>query len=206
MFVKMWPHSIVLPIVSFFIGSIPFGALISRRVARIDITQRGSGNIGATNVARELGLKWGLVTLALDIIKGFMPVYIYFHYIDTYNETSLFIVCLAILLGHQYSPFQKFRGGKGVATALGIFLAISPLFALIAILIFVVTVYASDFISLGSMISACAMPLSMLLHRKSDHLVVASLIMAALICFKHRDNIKRLLRGEERRWRKRPVM
>ncbi|MFC1868048.1 glycerol-3-phosphate 1-O-acyltransferase PlsY [Thermodesulfobacteriota bacterium] len=202
----MWPYSILIPIASFFIGSIPFGALISQRVAKIDITRKGSGNIGATNVARELGLKWGLVTLALDLLKGFTPTYIFSHYFNAYNETGLFIVCLAILLGHQYSPLQKFRGGKGVATALGIFLAISPVLALIALLIFVVTVYASDFVSLGSMIAACAMPLSLLLHRKSDHLVVASLIMAALICLKHRDNIRRLLSGEERRWRKRPVM
>jgi len=200
----MWPTSVLVPIVCFFIGSIPFGVLISRRVASIDITQRGSGNIGATNVARELGLKWGLATLALDILKGFSPVYIFSHYFNTGDETGIFIVCLALLLGHQYSPFQKFRGGKGVATALGIFLAVSPLMALIAVAIFVITVYTSDFVSLGSMVSACAMPLSLLLYHKSGHLVVASLVMAALICLKHGDNIRRLLRGEERRWRKRP--
>jgi len=187
----------------YIIGSIPFGMLISRRIANIDITQRGSGNIGATNVAREVGLKWGLVTLCLDLFKGFIPVYIFYRYFNSSSGIGILIVSLSTLLGHQFSFFTRFHGGKGISTALGIFLALSPISAVIALCIFIIMVYSTDFVSLGSMIAACSMPLILLLSRGSKSLIFTSLIMAALICFKHKGNINRLLKGEERRWRKR---
>jgi len=187
----------------YIIGSIPFGMLISRRIANIDITQRGSGNIGATNVAREVGLKWGLVTLSLDLFKGFIPVYIFYRYFNSSSGIGILIVSLSTLLGHQFSCFTRFHGGKGISTALGIFFALSPVSAVIALCIFIIMVYSTDFVSLGSMIATCSMPLILLLSRGSESLIFTSLIMAALICFKHKGNINRLLKGEERRWRKR---
>ena len=202
----MWLYWIVIPIIFYIIGSIPFGVLISRCIAEIDITQRGSGNIGATNVARELGIKWGIVTLLLDILKGFIPIFIFYHYLNYYSGIGLLIACLSIFLGHQFSLFQNFRGGKGVATALGVFIAVSPFSAITAVFIFIFTVYITDIVSLGSMIAACTMPLILFFSIESKYLIIASLIMAALICLKHKDNIQRLLRGEERRWRKRSVM
>jgi glycerol-3-phosphate acyltransferase PlsY len=114
-------------VTAYLLGSIPFGKLIAKRVAHINITQRGSGNIGATNVARELGITWGLVTLLLDMLKGFLPVFLYAHYILQAGiefETCLSAIGLAALLGHQFSIFMRFRGGKGVATAIGIYLVI----------------------------------------------------------------------------------
>ena len=191
-------------VTAYLLGSIPFGKLIAKRVARINITQRGSGNIGATNVARELGITWGLVTLFLDMLKGFLPVFLYAHYIlqaGSEFETCLSAIGLSALLGHQFSIFMRFRGGKGVATAIGIYLVISPLACLMAIIVFILTVYRWDFVSLGSMLAAIVMPGLLALFGKSQPLVTTSIIVAALICFKHKGNIKRLVKGEERKWR-----
>lgn len=196
---------LLFPLASYLIGSIPFGKLISQWAAGIDITQRGSGNIGATNVAREIGVKWGLFTLFLDVIKGFVPVFLFRLFFPQF-EMGNAIVGLSTLIGHQFSLYQRFRGGKGVATALGIYLAISPVPCLIALLLFVLTVYVWDYVSLGSMVSASMMPLILILFGKSDTTVIATMIMAGLICVKHKDNLRRLVKGEERRWRKRVVM
>ena len=196
---------IIFPLVAYLIGSLPFGKLISQKVAGIDIAERGSGNIGATNVARELGLKWGILTLILDGLKGFIPLFLFSLFYPNF-EVGLSIVGLSTLLGHQFSLFQRFRGGKGVATALGIYLALSPANCLVAILFFILTVRISNFISLGSMVSASIMPILLMLNCKSETLIITSLIIAALICLKHKDNIQRLVEGNERRWRKRDVM
>ena len=194
----------VLIISSYLIGSVPFGALISLNIAKIDITQRGSGNIGATNVARELGIRWGLITLALDLIKGFLPAYIFNLYFSDFPsfEIGLSIVSMSTLLGHQFSLFQRFRGGKGVATALGIFLAISPISAIITISIFIIIVYISDYVSLGSLLASCAMPLVLLISGAPKIMIIISILIAIMIFFKHGGNIQRLLNGDERRWRK----
>ena len=195
---------VIFIVTAYLIGSIPFGKLIAKRVARINITQRGSGNIGATNVARELGITWGLVTLLLDMFKGFLPVFLYAHYIlqpGIEFETCLSAIGLSALLGHQFSIFMRFRGGKGVATAIGIYLVISPLACLIAVIVFILTVYKWDFVSLGSMLAAIVMPGLLAFFGKSQPLVTSSIIVAALICFKHNGNIKRLVKGKERKWR-----
>ena len=199
-------QSIFFIAATYFLGSIPFGKIIARQVARINITQRGSGNIGATNVARELGVTWGIVTLLLDILKGFIPVFLYAHYVSQTgigNETGLFAVSISALLGHQFSIFLKFRGGKGVATAVGIYLVISTLACLLSFIVFVLTVYKWDFVSLGSMLSASVMPALLAVFGKSSIFIIGSFIVAAFICLKHTANIQRLLKGEERRWRER---
>jgi glycerol-3-phosphate acyltransferase PlsY len=195
------PCWIILLSTTYLIGSIPFGKLVSRRVADIDITKRRSGNIGATNVARELGLGWGLITLLLDVAKGFLPTYALLT-LAPHPEWRGAVVGLSALLGHQFSLFLRLRGGKGVATALGVYLAVSPLSCLMSIFAFVVTVYVSGFVSLGSMIGASLMPLWMLILHKSPGIVLCSILMAGLICLKHKDNVKRLMRGNERMWRK----
>jgi len=109
---------------SFLLGSVPFGKLIGQRVAGIDVTRRGSGNIGAANVAREVGLKWGLMTLAFDLLKGCAPLTVYGLFFAP-SDLRVAIIGLCTLLGHQFSLFLGFSRGKGVATALGIFLVIS---------------------------------------------------------------------------------
>ena len=114
---------ILFALAAYLLGSLPFGRLIGQRVADIDITQRGSRNIGATNVARELGLKWGIFTLLLDVLNGFMPVFLFGLFFPDFGIGPS-VMGLFALFGHQFSVFLRFRGGKGVATSLGIFLAI----------------------------------------------------------------------------------
>jgi len=189
--------------ISYIIGAVPFGMIIGRKISGIDITLKGSGNIGATNVAREIGLKWGLLTLLLDLLKGFIPVVIARNYIIDVQGFLLIAISLGVLLGHRFSPFLKFKGGKGVATAFGIFLALSPVSAIISLIIFIITVYFSDYISLGSMVSACAMPVTLSILNKPAALIITAFFTAALILITHNSNITRIIRGEERKWKKR---
>lgn len=200
----MTSQYIIFVITAYLLGSIPFGKIVAKQVARINITQRGSGNIGATNVARELGVTWGIFTLFLDMLKGFIPVFAFMicaAQTGAKQEIYLLAVGLSALLGHQFSIFLKFRGGKGVATAIGVYLAISPIACLVAAFLFFLTVYKWNFVSLGSMFAAIAMPGLLALFDKSQPIVIGSLIVAVLICIKHADNIQRLLKGKERKWR-----
>jgi len=168
----------------------------------MDISSMGSRNIGATNVARELGLKWGFLTLALDLLKGLAPAAI-FRLLFPESPLGLTIVGLCSLLGHQFTPFLHFRGGKGVSTALGFSLAVSPAATFLALGVFLLTVYVWDFISLGSITATLSLPIFLTLFGKSGFLVVGSVIAAAFICIKHRENIQRIASGSERRWRER---
>jgi glycerol-3-phosphate acyltransferase PlsY len=193
---------------AYLLGSIPFGKVIAWRAGGFDITKRGSGNIGATNVTRELGFKWGLLTLAFDIIKGFIPLFVFRYFASpaavTGFEIKLAFIALSALLGHQFSVFQGFKGGKGVATALGVYLGISTVTmfsCLIALIIFILTVYKWNFVSLGSLISASVIPLLLISLGESYVIVTLSVIITALIYFKHRENIIRLIKGEENSWR-----
>jgi glycerol-3-phosphate acyltransferase PlsY len=189
---------------AYLLGSVPFGKLISKKAAHIDITNRGSGNIGATNVAREVGIKWGLLTLLLDVLKGFIPVILFARYASQaapLQEFGLSAVGLSALLGHQFSLFLRFRGGKGVGTALGIYLGISPLSSLLAILLFFIVVTKWNFVSLGSISAAAAMPILLSIFGKPLPVFIGALVAAALICIKHMDNIHRLVKGKERKWR-----
>jgi acyl phosphate:glycerol-3-phosphate acyltransferase len=190
----------------YLLGAIPFGKIIAQMAAKIDITQRGSKNIGATNVARELGLKWGLLTLCLDVLKGLVPVLVFAAASakgDMASEMALAVVSLCPLLGHQFSVFMGFRGGKGVATALGIYLALSPISCVLGLFVFLLMMLKWDFVSLASMVSAGAIPIFLTLFHQPKPLVLASVIMAALIYFKHGENVFRLVKGKERKWKQR---
>jgi glycerol-3-phosphate acyltransferase PlsY len=199
-------HWTYFVLIAYLLGSIPFGKIIAKKVARIDITKHGSGNIGATNVAREVGTLWGLLTLTLDLFKGFLPVFLLWpHFSGTVpsGDWNIAVVSLAALLGHQFSVFEKFRGGKGVATALGVYLAVSPFSCLVALSIFVAVVFVWDIISLASMISAASMPLLLSLMGYPFPVIGAAVVATALIVLKHRDNIARIRTGQERKWRNR---
>jgi len=186
---------------SFLVGSLPSGNLIGQRVGGIDITRKGSGNVGATNVARILGMRWGLLTLLLDLLKGYTPLALY-AFVYSRSDLELALLGLSALLGHQFSAFSRFRGGKGVATSLGVILAIAPLQALLAVALFTAIVLATGFVSLGSLLSALLVPILFILSGKSGGLILMAFLMAALIFFRHRDNIRRLIKGEERTWRR----
>lgn len=202
----MLGQTLYFSVAAYLLGAVPFGKLLAKLVARIDITQRGSRNIGATNVARELGLGWGLVTLALDVLKGLLPVLLFYRVSYTGDLTSqiaLAVVSLSPLLGHQFSIFMGFKGGKGVATALGVYLALSPFSCLLGLVVFLLVVIRWDYVSLGSMIASGAVPIFLTLFHQPKPVVFASVFMAALIYVRHRENISRLARGEETKWKKR---
>jgi glycerol-3-phosphate acyltransferase PlsY len=203
---QMICQGVFFGLTAYLLGSVPFGKLLSSKVAHVDITQRGSRNIGATNVARELGMKWGVLTLVLDLLKGFVPVLVFAFLLPEgalHREIYLAGIGLLALLGHQFSIFLKFRGGKGVSTALGVYLALSPLSCLAALLVFLLVFRLWDMVSLGSLIWSAVMPLFIFLFGESLPMICGSLIAAALIWFKHRDNIQRLIKGEERKWKDR---
>jgi glycerol-3-phosphate acyltransferase PlsY len=200
----MWTAFIGFVIAAYLLGSIPFGVMIGRSFGHVDVSKVGSGNIGATNVAREVGFKWGLVTLVVDALKGFMPVALAYHSIGPAVDTTeglVGIVGMAALLGHQFPIYNRFKGGKGIATGLGVFLALSPMACLFSGTVFVVMVILWGYISLGSILAALGLPLWLLILGHSKQFVLFSLVIALLITFLHRGNIQRLLQGNERRWR-----
>ena len=193
---------------AYVLGSIPFGQIISKKVASIDITTRGSGNIGATNVARELGMKWGIVTLLLDMLKGLVPVVVSMKHGAEGGSFSFIgpsVVGLCALVGHQFSCFRRFNGGKGVATALGVYLALSPLSTVLALILFVLIVAKCSFVSLASMVAALSIPILLFTFGMPGISIIVSAIMALLICVKHHENIGRLIKGEERKWKDRKI-
>jgi acyl phosphate:glycerol-3-phosphate acyltransferase len=186
----------IVLIVGYLIAAIPFGVLVSRLVTGSDVRKQGSGNIGATNVARLMGKKWGVLVLFLDALKGYMVVAIAAHFgnIDFAN-----LVAVVAVIGHCYPVYLKFKGGKGVATALGVLTALSPAVVGIAALIFIVVVGVSRRISAGSLTAALSVPV-LAIFMASNVLPASGLVIAAIVWWKHRENIKRLARGLEPRF------
>jgi acyl phosphate:glycerol-3-phosphate acyltransferase len=188
---------VAIVIFAYLIGSIPTGYLLGRR-AGVDIREVGSGNIGATNVARVVG-KWrGIATLIGDAAKGFIPVYVAVVLGLSPVETA--VTGFATVLGHLFPVFLKLRGGKGVATAVGVLLALAPLATLVLLLVFVIAMAASKVVSLSSMIAALAAPLTIWLLSYPTPSVVLGAILAGAIVARHRGNIQRLLAGTEPRF------
>lgn len=186
-------------LLSFLSGSIPFGILVARLFKAPDPRTVGSGNIGATNVARAAGAKAGVLTLLLDILKGMVPVLVARH---LFPDSSFLIWCgLAAILGHCYSPFLRFNGGKGVATGAGVFLAINPKAFLLALMVFALTFGLSRIVSLSSILSALSMPLWMFALTGNAKNALITLLISAFIVYRHKENINRLLKGEEKQFK-----
>jgi acyl phosphate:glycerol-3-phosphate acyltransferase len=187
---------------SYLLGAISTGLVLARLFSKIDIRLDGSGNIGATNVARLLGRRLGTLTLLGDTLKGFLPVYIGAllfpdpHGGADYLAPSIF--GLAAFLGHLFSVYLKFRGGKGVATAFGIFAYLAPAPLALALALFVIIVAVSKYVSLGSLSVAAVLPLLLIAYSYPLPVAVLSIIIGLLIFIKHKENIKRLLLGKER--------
>lgn len=180
--------------IAYLLGSVPTGYILGS-LAGVDVQKAGSGNIGATNVARTLGKRQGIVTLLADTAKGYIPVILGLYLGLTPAESTY--VGIAAFLGHLYPLFLKFRGGKGVATALGVFLALAPVAALFLIVVFAVVVIWSRTTSLGSMTAAVAAPLTLWLTAYPMSVIAMSLFLAVMIIVRHRDNIRRLAAGTE---------
>lgn len=190
---------------AYLLGSIPFGYLLVRIFRKEDVRDTGSGNIGATNVARAGGKGLGLLTLLFDALKGYVAVIIAAHLApDTAHGPSTLAVAAAVaaVVGHVFPMWLRFRGGKGIATALGVFLALVPLVALAAVGVFALIVATTRLVSLGSILAAVSIPLLALLlvpHRSAALLAGLSLI-SLLSIIKHHANIVRLLHGTESRF------
>jgi len=190
---------IVILLLAFLIGSIPFGIIIAKAKG-VDLKKVGSGNIGATNVLRSIGKYPALLTLLGDVLKGTAAVALgrYFGSGPVFEGLAGFCA----ILGHNFSLFLGFRGGKGVATSFGVLSIYSPQTALFTFIIWVIAVMTTKYSSLGALVSFGLLPLSILFFDHNDKIIIAVLI-TILIFMRHRDNIKRLLSGTERKMGKR---
>jgi glycerol-3-phosphate acyltransferase PlsY len=222
------------PLIAFLLGSIPFGLFIAR-MKGIDIRQHGSGNIGATNVLRVVGKKHGIICLLLDALKGFIPTLLAitlirfvgqdtkftFHGLldhgylfpaaDQWKAQTLQVITgLLSILGHNYSPWVGFKGGKGIATSAGVLIALAPAAVVLLIFVWVITFRVSRYVSVASIVAAALLPLIIIYgswyHGKiaagtwNKPLFVFSVVIGALAIWKHRANIQRLKNGTENRF------
>ena len=190
-----------IPLAAYLLGSIPFGLLLSRLFGGGDVRKSGSGNIGATNVARVAGTLPGILTLLFDVAKGAAAVWLAAR-ASSESATWMMIAALAALLGHCFPIWLKFRGGKGVATAAGAFLVLCPAALLGSVILFLLVVFFWRYVSLASISAAASMPLLIYFLWPPHHappLVVTfgALAAAGIIVYKHDANIQRLMHGEE---------
>ena len=200
---------IITVLLAYLCGSTPFGLLVAKFVA--GIRTEGSGNIGATNVGRVLGAKWGIGVLVLDALKGALPVFLVPRFM-TASDTSWFdllqvLAGVATVVGHMFPVWLKFRGGKGVATSLGVVLVLAPLGSLAGLGGFVLCMLASRIVALSSIVAAVLFAIGQLAILSPNPfdatklpLSIFSLAVPALIVLQHRSNIGRLVRGEEKRF------
>ena len=182
----------LIGIISYLMGSIPFGFILTKIFLKKDIRKIGSGNIGATNALRTGNKALGYSTLILDILKAIIPVI----YVKIFYEDSLYIASLCAFLGHVFPIWLKFKGGKGVATYVGILFAINIYFGIIFTISWFVTFFISKYSSLSSLIGAASIPIYLLILTQFDQVIFFT-IMFVLIFFTHRENIKRLKNKEE---------
>jgi len=195
---------------SYLLGSIPFGYLAGRLVG-IDIRKVGSGNVGATNVVRVVGKRYGYPVFALDFLKGFGAVLVAMLMAPgrppASNSPEIFgiLAAMSSVLGHMYPPWLKFKGGKGVATSAGALLALTPVATLIGVAIWIIVFWLTRYVSLASIIAAVILPIVILMVGSRDRnngklLFYSSACVAAVVVWRHRSNLSRLMRGTEPRF------
>ena len=194
------PIGVFIALFGYLLGSIPTGVILAKLFSKDDPRKIGSKNIGAANIFRTAGRMLGILTLVGDLLKGAVPVVIAIQWGE--SDVWIAITGLTPLLGHIFPIFLGFKGGKGVATALGVYLVISPIAVLIEFLIFAGIVWRWRFISLGSLICAITIPILIAFFRSdSQSYFIISVIIAALILYRHQSNISRLLQGTESKWK-----
>ncbi|MGH7827099.1 MAG: glycerol-3-phosphate 1-O-acyltransferase PlsY [Candidatus Binatia bacterium] len=184
----------LLIIFAYFLGSVPAGYLLGY-FAGVDVRKAGSGNVGATNVARVLGKRQGIWTLLADSAKGFIPAVLAVHL--ELDQAGTALVGVAAFLGHLYPVFLKFKGGKGVATAFGVVLGLAPLATVCLIALFCVVILTTRIVSLSSIIGAAAAPFVLWLFDHPPAMIIMSALLAVMIILRHRSNIARLFAGTE---------
>ncbi len=190
---------IITIICAYLLGSIPTGLLLAKAFGGVDIRSTGSGNIGATNVYRTLGRKVGIMTLVGDCLKGLVPVLVA-KSLD-FPDAWVAAVGLAAFLGHVYTIFLGFKGGKGVATALGVFLGLSPLSVLAALVVFVLVLLKWRYVSLGSIVAAAAMPVFVAVLDPRILVIAVTSVISCIVIHRHRENIRRLQAGTESKFK-----
>lgn len=197
------PAAVLWLVAAYLVGATPTSYVAGRVAKGIDLREQGSRNLGATNVYRVLGWRWAIPVGLIDVAKGAVPVALFGSWAHGAAGFPVFLG-LAAVLGHMFSPYVGFKGGKGVATAAGMFLALAPSAVLIALPVWGLCLWATGYVSLSSMLVAIVFPL---LVRFTPHqgrpAVVASVALAALIVYSHRANIRRLVTGTENRFRTR---
>lgn len=191
---------ILVLLAAYLIGAIPTGIILTKLAGGDDIRKSGSGNIGATNVYRVAGRKLGVITLIGDILKGLIPLLVA-HSAFHIEGDAIALVALAAFVGHCYPVYLGFKGGKGVATALGVFLVLSPKAILCTIALFGLVLWRWRYISLASISAAATAPFLVLLFERSLALFAATLIIGGIIIWRHRQNIDRLLAGNENKFK-----
>jgi acyl phosphate:glycerol-3-phosphate acyltransferase len=195
-------------IVAYLLGSIPFGFLIVRGREGDDIRQTGSGGTGATNVSRRAGKLAGVLTLVLDVVKGASAVLLAGLFAKGAADWLPMAAAVAVVFGHIFPIWLGFRGGKGVATGIGVFLVLAPVAVLIAGVVFVTIVWITRYVSLASIVGALVIPLVIWVERQFvegatsfNGTLLASICCAALIIFAHRQNVSRLIQGTENKFK-----
>lgn len=197
-----WTGYVLTALVAYLVGSTPTGYLWGRAKG-IDIRKVGSGNIGATNVFRFLGKGPGIAVLLIDALKGFVPPkFLLFGVTPGTEEYHAMLAALCAILGHNYTCWLRFKGGKGIATTAGALLALVPAGLGIAFGVWLVVFAVSKYVSLASVVAAAILPLAVWLMNGSQRMVILAVVLSALAIYKHRTNIQRLLNGTEHRFGK----
>jgi len=200
------PIGLFIALFGYLLGSVPTGLLLTKLFSKMDPRHAGSQNIGATNIYRTAGKKLGILTLVGDVLKGVIPIGIAMRFVGEQwglpSDVWIAVAGLSPIVGHIFPIFLGFRGGKGVATALGIYLPISPIAVFIEFFIFVGIVWRCRFVSLGSIACVITIPILIAFFRSdSQAYFVLSVIIAALVIYRHQSNISRLLQGTESKWK-----
>lgn len=194
------PIGLFIALFGYLLGSVPTGVLLTKFFSKVDPRKVGSKNIGATNIFRTAGKALGILTLVGDVLKGMIPIGIAIQL--GVSDLWIAIAGLSAFLGHIFPIFLGFKGGKGVATALGVYVMISPIAVLIEFLLFAGMVWRWRYISLGSISCATTIPILIAFFRsESQAYFMLSFIIAALILYRHQSNISRLLQGTESKWK-----
>ncbi len=186
--------AIIIIIIAYLLGSIPFGYLICKFWKGIDVRDVGSGNIGATNVKRAAGLPAAILTFLGDFLKAVLAVSLAKAYC---GEIAVCLAAMAVLLGHSFPLFLGFKGGKIISSGLGVIVTLSPLCAVGVILVWGVVTFISRYISLGSVVAAASLPIFMIIDKQPLAYIVLSLLIALLAVYRHKDNIRRIQNGME---------
>ena len=193
----------LLLLAAYLIGAFPSSYVVGRVVRGIDLREHGSGNLGATNVFRVLGWRAATPVFILDIAKGWFPTFFFVRW-DGHPDTRWALAYgAAAIIGHVFSIYVRFKGGKGVATGTGVFFALAPIAILIGMLLWGVLLFATRTVSLASIVSAASLPVSVLLLHGVTAVFWLALAVSVFVIYAHRSNIRRLLRGEEASFRKR---